>query len=364
MTPYNAILNQSQPQEVAICELEAELDCNHSPSDITSTLIDCEDHLGSSSRGNQNEERIEINEINLIHHQEEEEDEEEEEKQKKTILIGLTPTITLKKKRKNQKRIQMRRKKKVKRKKKVTHQRFYFEEEEASEVDEESEDSNDEEESEDCISSSLNRRGTIGQERSGRTSRPNLNQPLTYTLNGITVSFASPTPPTNAIHNVGVVYSRTSRPAHGSDAERKMIEAISKDQYSKFKENEYSLKDVLKLEQSQGLDETIRHPCSFLETYDLLFLFIIVCPVDFKLRECILKTRDGNANTYNLLTDYRLVIPKKVALSTAWYNKYGYFTDTQNKKHTLGRDMSWSLLHFKQHFPASLHTNIDLLLQH
>ena len=96
------------------------------------------------------------------------------------------------------------------------------------------------------------------------------------------MSFSLPTPPTNAIHNVGVVYPRTSRPAHGSDAEQKMVEAISKNQYSKFQENESSLKDVLKLEESQGLDETIRHLCSFLETYDLLFLFKIVCPADKK----------------------------------------------------------------------------------
>ena len=114
------------------------------------------------------------------------------------------------------------------------------------------------------MSSSLNRQGTGGRGRNGRSDRTNIptpNQPLTYTLNGITVNFASPTPITNAIHNVGVVYSGTSRPAHGSDAERKMVKAISKNQYSKFRENESSLKDVHKLEENQGLDEAIRNLC-------------------------------------------------------------------------------------------------------
>ena len=119
-----------------------------------------------------------------------------------------------------------------------------------------------------------------------------------------------------------------SRPAHGCDAERKMDEAISKNQYSKFKENEFSLKDVLKLEESHGLDETICHLRSFLETYDFLSLFTIVCPTDRKFRECTLKTHDGKPITYDLLTDYRSVTPKIVALSTAWYNKYGYLMDT------------------------------------
>ena len=217
MTPFTAFRNQFQPQEVAIYELEAELDINHSPSDITSTPSDREPHLGLSSGGNLNKERtIEIAEISLIHHQEEaaednnnsandanenasdsdeedsingaEESEEEEESDSLEILF---------------------------------------------EVDKESEDSDDKEESEDSMSSSLNHQGTGtgGRERSGRsvrTSTPAPNQPLTYTLNGITVSFSSPIPPTNVIHNVGVVYPRMSRPAYGSDAERKMVEAISK----------------------------------------------------------------------------------------------------------------------------------------
>ena len=146
------------------------------------------------------------------------------------------------------------------------------------------------------------------------------------------MSFSSPTPPTKAINNVGVVYSGLARPAYCSDAERKMVEAISKNQYSKFKENESSLKNVLKLEKSQGLDKTIRHLCSFLETYDLLSLFIIVCPTDRKRHVCTLKLNDGKPITYDLLTDCRAVTPKIVGLSTAWFNKYGYFMDNQIKK--------------------------------
>ena len=72
---------------------------------------------------------------------------------------------------------------------------------------------------------------------------------------------------------------------------------------------------------------------------------------------------DGKPITYDLLTDYRAVTPKIVGLSTAWFNKYGYVMDNQNNKQTLGRDMGWSLPHFKQHVQASLYTDINLLLQ-
>ena len=162
-------------------------------------------------------------------------------------------------------------------------------------------------------------------QKSTRTERTDL--PLSYTLNGLTINFDSVTPTTNAVHNVGVVYSRMTRPAHGSEAEQKMIEAIGKNQYSKFTENESSLKDVLKLEESHGLDKNIRHLCTFLESYDLLALFTIVCPVDSKLRECTLKTLDSVAITDDLLTSYRTISQKLVAQSTAWYNKFGYFKD-------------------------------------
>ena len=71
-TPFTTIHNQFQPLELAIRELEAELDINHSPSDITSATSEYGPYVGSSSKGNKNKKRtIEIAKINLIHHQKE-----------------------------------------------------------------------------------------------------------------------------------------------------------------------------------------------------------------------------------------------------------------------------------------------------
>ena len=52
-----------------------------------------------------------------------------------------------------------------------------------------------------------------------------------------------------------------------------------------------------------------------------------MCPIDSKLHECTLKTRDDDAITYDLLTTYRSITPNTVILSTTWYNKYGFFMD-------------------------------------
>ena len=72
-------------------------------------------------------------------------------------------------------------------------------------------------------------RGRGGQKRRTRSTRGRRTDlPLIYTLTGLIVNFDSATPPTNASHNVGVVYSCTTRPTHGSEAERKMVEAIGK----------------------------------------------------------------------------------------------------------------------------------------
>ena len=66
--------------------------------------------------------------------------------------------------------------------------------------------------------------------------------------------------------------------------------------------------------------------------------------------------------THKLLTSYRFVSPKTVALSTAWYNNSSSFDNVHENRKTSGRDISWSLLHFKQHVQASLHTDAELLI--
>ena len=167
LTPFTAIHNQLQPQEVIIRDLERELNINH--SDITSTPSDREPHIGASSGGNHNEDNEEneertigIAEINLVHHQEEvaednidstndtnanEEDSEEEEDSDKEDL--------------NEEEVES------EEEDDSDSPEILFGAEDARKIDEESEDS-DNEESEDSMSSSLNCQGTgtNGRQRS------------------------------------------------------------------------------------------------------------------------------------------------------------------------------------------------------
>ena len=222
LTPYNTLCRQLQPQEATIRELEAKLNINNSPSDISSNPSDRDSNLGSSNRGNQNnKERVWIEEINLIQRQEEEEVKEDDTNVNENASQGEEEVSE----------------RDIDNDSESSEIPFGEEasgdKEEASEVKEVK--GEDEHKSQENMLSSSNRQTTGGQGRSARTSRTNPDQLLTYTLNSVTVSFALPTPPTNPLHNVGVVYSRTFRPAHGSDAEWKMVEAIGKNQYSKFK---------------------------------------------------------------------------------------------------------------------------------
>ena len=79
-----------------------------------------------------------------------------------------------------------------------------------------------------------------------------------------------------------------SRPVEGSDAKQKMVEAIGKNQYSKFKENESSLIDFFEIEEIHGLIENIWHLCTFLQSFDL---YHCVSCCFSNLFECALKTR-------------------------------------------------------------------------
>ena len=71
------------------------------------------------------------------------------------------------------------------------------------------------------------------------------------------MSFDTPPPPpptTNVAYDVRIIHSRASCLVKGLDAERKVIGALSKNQYHRFIKNESSLKDVQKLEESRDLD--------------------------------------------------------------------------------------------------------------
>ena len=142
-----------------------------------------------------------------------------------------------------------------------------------------------------------------------------------------------------------------------------MFEAIGRNQYLKFKESKENLTDIIKLDESRGLDETIWQVKTALETYHHLSKLTIEYLMYFKLWECTLKKRSNcTIITLDLLTSYHSVSPKVVTLSSAWYDQFVSIVDVSGKRQTLGRDMSLSLLSFIHHIQLCLHTNVELLL--
>lgn len=61
--------------------------------------------------------------------------------------------------------------------------------------------------------------------------------------------------------------------------------------------------------------------------------------------------------------DYHTIKPKEAVLSNSWLNIYSSFIDDKGVILTFGLDMSWTLIHFKQHVDLVIHTNIELRLQ-
>jgi hypothetical protein len=183
----------------------------------------------------------------------------------------------------------------------------------------------------------------------------------TYSLGGMSMDFDSEEPVQNTDYEVDVVLSKASRPAAGSDDERKLVEGICKNQYQKFKRAERSMKSIERLLKRRGIMDTITGTTTVLDKYDMRQSFTIVYPVDTTLTKVSLKMKfDGSGpQTVDLLTDFRKVSKANVALSCSWWNLHGFFLNKDNEKQSLSRDMNWSYLHFQNHVGDNLYNGFN-----
>jgi hypothetical protein len=184
-----------------------------------------------------------------------------------------------------------------------------------------------------------------------------------YSFGGFTLDFDGEEPDQNTDFAVGVVISKSDRPDPGTDDERKLIESLCKNQYAKYKLPETSMKSVERLLQSRGIMDTISGTETTLNKYDMKETFAIVYPEDKSLKRVKLSMNFDNSDVknVNLLTDFRKVTAEEVALSCSWWNLHGHYYDNDNVKHSLGRDMNWSYLHFKNHVDEVLYNDVDKL---
>jgi hypothetical protein len=184
---------------------------------------------------------------------------------------------------------------------------------------------------------------------------------IKYNIGGVSIEFNDTEPEQNTDYNVGVVISKSNRPEPGSDGERKLIDNLCKNQYTNYKRPETSMKSIERLLQSRSILDTIEATETILTKYDMKEPFTIVFPADPTLKRVTLKLKiDGSGiQTVNVLTDFRRLTTKEVALSCAWWNLHGNYKDKDDKKQSYGRDMNWSYLHFKNHVDVVLYNDTD-----
>jgi hypothetical protein len=185
----------------------------------------------------------------------------------------------------------------------------------------------------------------------------------TYTIGGVEFEFDNDTPTQNTDYNVGVMISKEDRPDPGSDIERKLIESLCKNQYTKYKKAETSMKSVERLLQSRSIMDTIEATENVLNKFDMKDPFTIVYPEDTTLARVALKMNANGSGirSLELLSDFRQVSIEEVALSCAWWNLHGHYKDKDDAKQSYGRDMNWSYLHFKNHVDEVLYNDTDKL---
>jgi flagellar biosynthesis regulator FlaF len=157
--------------------------------------------------------------------------------------------------------------------------------------------------------------------------------------------------------------SKEDRPDSGSDIERKLIESLCKNQYTKYKKAETSMKSIERLLQSRSIMDTIEATETVLNKFDMKDPFTIVYPEDKTLARVALKMKANGSGIRSLeiLSDFRQVTIDEVALSCSWWNLHGHYKDKDNTKQSYGRDMNWSYLHFKNHVDEVLYNDTDKL---
>ena len=96
--------------------------------------------------------------------------------------------------------------------------------------------------------------------------------------------------------------------------------------------------------------------------YDLLPVFNIVYPKDPTLKRVTLRLKDGSPLVMSLLKNFSTNSIPDVAKSSTWYNAFGNFEDSNRDDQTFGRDMSWSLLHCKEHIDSVLCNDVEYQL--
>jgi hypothetical protein len=201
------------------------------------------------------------------------------------------------------------------------------------------------------------------KEKENKEKEQSIMPTTTYKIGGVEIAFDNDTPAQNTDYNIGVMISKEDRPDSGSDIERKLIESLCKNQYTKYKKAETSMKSIERLLQSRSIMDTIEATETVLNKFDMKDPFTIVYPEDKTLARVALKMKANGSGIRSLeiLSDFRQVTIDEVALSCSWWNLHGHYKDKDNTKQSYGRDMNWSYLHFKNHVDEVLYNDTDKL---
>jgi hypothetical protein len=95
------------------------------------------------------------------------------------------------------------------------------------------------------------------EKEKGEKEKENIMPTTTYKIGGVEIAFDNDTPTQNTDYKIGVMISKEDRPDSGLDVERKLIESLCKNQYTKYKKAETSMKSVERHLQSRSIMDTI-----------------------------------------------------------------------------------------------------------
>ena len=166
----------------------------------------------------------------------------------------------------------------------------------------------------------------------------------------------------NTISQVGLLYSKESRPTVGSQEEKDLITAITSKQYDKYKMISTSVKDIENLKNNLSVTKRLHMTYDCWERYDLLDPCNILFPISNQSAELHLED-DGKGNKVakfrDLFKHHRKITVQEVAASCRYYQLYVTFKDKSNVACTFAKEMAWSYNHFRKNVDDDLFESVN-----
>ena len=182
----------------------------------------------------------------------------------------------------------------------------------------------------------------------------NMTDPVSYTLNGITITVN----PTAVPRKEGAIYTKAKRKALDESERMKLLKNVQAKQQTLFHSINVSVNDPEKMTNTYSLANLLAENKRNLAKYDLLDVYNVVETIEgtFDKKSAgygkLRIDNDGAPISTKLFADYLRLTPSRAAASSKWYSQFVPI-DQQFQE-----DLNWSLSYYEKNVKSDLYQKI------